>query len=144
MHTSPDPASGPFEPVPATGGGTPPSACSGNRFRGCSSRQTTAVLLLVFGGFLLPVVGWLLGLALWIPARGWSVRAKMAGVLVWPVAALGLTVTSAATYWLVLPLGDPLSAIATSLFLLVPSSWFLLLLLAAWALLGACNRGARR
>jgi hypothetical protein len=101
-------------------------------------------VLLVFGGFLLPVVGWLLGLALWIPARGWSVRAKTAGVLVWPVTALGLTVTSAATYWLILPLGDPLSAIATSLFLLVPSSWFLLLLLAAWTLLGACDRRTRR
>ncbi|WP_275461613.1 hypothetical protein [Streptomyces noursei] len=105
--------------------------------RGCTPAQTTAVVLLVFGGFLLPVVGWLIGLAVWLPARGWNGRAKVAGALVWPLAALVVILTSAVAYWLVLPLGDPVSSVATSLFLLVPGSWLVLLLLATWALLGA-------
>ncbi|MFD7499338.1 hypothetical protein ACFV8T_45110 [Streptomyces sp. NPDC059832] len=126
MNRTPPPA--PDAPAPAV-----PRTSA----RGCTPAQTTAVVLLVFGGFLLPVVGWLIGLAVWLPARGWSGRAKVAGALVWPLAALVVILTSAVAYWLVLPLGDPVSSVATSLFLLVPGSWLVLLLLAAWALLGA-------
>ncbi|MFB7637065.1 hypothetical protein ACFC0M_39800 [Streptomyces sp. NPDC056149] len=115
----------------------PAPAVARTCLRGCTLAQTTAVVLLVFGGFLLPVVGWLIGLAVWLPARGWSGRAKVAGALVWPLAALVVILTSAVAYWLVLPLGDPVSSVATSLFLLVPGSWLVLLLLATWALLGA-------
>ncbi|QHC27260.1 hypothetical protein GR130_30365 [Streptomyces sp. GS7] len=95
------------------------------------------MLLVVFGGYILPVAGWLIGAVIWLATPGWSARVKTAGLLVWPLSTLGLVATSAATYWLILPLGDPVSSIATSLFLLVPSSWFLLLLTAAWMLLGA-------
>ncbi|MGD3112168.1 hypothetical protein [Streptomyces sp. YGL11-2] len=105
--------------------------------RGRSRRQACAVLLVVFGGYILPVVGWLIGAVIWLVTPGWSARVKTAGLLVWPLSTLGLVATSAATYWLILPLGDPVASIATSLFLLVPSSWFLLLLTAAWMLLGA-------
>ncbi|MCX4400116.1 hypothetical protein OG887_42965 (plasmid) [Streptomyces sp. NBC_00053] len=126
MNHTPSPApDGPAPAVPRTSA------------RGCTPAQTTVVVLLVFGGFLLPVVGWLIGLAVWLPARGWSGRAKVAGALVWPLAALVVILTSAVAYWLVLPLGDPVSSVATSLFLLVPGSWLVLLLLATWALLGA-------
>ncbi|MGG7569488.1 hypothetical protein [Streptomyces sirii] len=97
------------------------------------------MLLLIFGGYLLPVAGWLIGSVLWLLTPGWNARTKTAGLLVWPLCTLGLVATSAATYWLILPLGDPVSSIATSLFLLVPSSWFLLLLTAAWTLLGAAG-----
>ncbi|WP_432000875.1 hypothetical protein [Streptomyces sioyaensis] len=100
------------------------------------------MLLLIFGGFLLPVAGWLIGSVIWLLTPGWSARAKAAGLLVWPLCTLGLVATSAAAYWLILPLGDPVSSVVTSLFLLVPSSWFLLLLTAAWTLLGA--QGAPR
>ncbi|MFE3649569.1 hypothetical protein ACFXO2_17355 [Streptomyces sp. NPDC059152] len=126
MNRTPHPA--PERPAPAV---------PRTSVRGCTPAQTTAVVLLVFGGFLLPVVGWLIGLAVWLPARGWSGRAKVAGALVWPLAALVVILTSAVAYWLVLPLGDPVSSVATSLFLLVPGSWLVLLLLATWALLGA-------
>ncbi|MFE3772144.1 hypothetical protein [Streptomyces sp. NPDC059122] len=126
MNRTPPPA--PERPAPAV---------PRTSVRGCTPAQTTAVVLLVFGGFLLPVVGWLIGLAVWLPARGWSARAKVAGALVWPLAALVVILTSAVAYWLVLPLGDPVSSVATSLFLLVPGSWLVLLLLATWALLGA-------
>ncbi|AIA07510.1 hypothetical protein ACFU90_06095 [Streptomyces noursei] len=122
-------------PLPAPDGPVP--AVPRTSVRGCTPAQTTAVVLLVFGGFLLPVVGWLIGLAVWLPARGWSGRAKVAGALVWPLAALVVILTSAVAYWLVLPLGDPVSSVATSLFLLVPGSWLVLLLLVTWALLGA-------
>ncbi|WP_244943084.1 hypothetical protein [Streptomyces inhibens] len=107
--------------------------------RGRSRRQVCAVLLVVFGGYILPVAGWLIGGVVWLVTPGWSARVKTAGLLVWPLCTLGLVATSAATYWLILPLGDPVSSIATSLFLLVPSSWFLLLLTAAWMLLGATS-----
>ncbi|MGW5119971.1 hypothetical protein ACWEQ8_31700 [Streptomyces noursei] len=122
-------------PLPSPDGPAP--AVPRTSVRGCTPAQTTAVVLLVFGGFLLPVVGWLIGLAVWLPARGWSGRAKVAGALVWPLAALVVILTSAVAYWLVLPLGDPVSSVATSLFLLVPGSWLVLLLLVTWALLGA-------
>ncbi|MCE4942692.1 hypothetical protein ACFCXR_12695 [Streptomyces noursei] len=122
-------------PLPSPDGPAP--AAPRTSVRGCTPAQTTAVVLLVFGGFLLPVVGWLIGLAVWLPARGWSGRAKAAGALVWPLAALVVILTSAVAYWLVLPLGDPVSSVATSLFLLVPGSWLVLLLLVTWALLGA-------
>ncbi|MFF7408103.1 hypothetical protein [Streptomyces lydicus] len=126
MNRTPPPApDGPAPAVPRTS------------VRGCTPAQTTAVVLLIFGGFLLPVVGWLIGLAVWLPARGWSGRARVAGALVWPLAALVVILTSAVAYWLVLPLGDPVSSVATSLFLLVPGSWLVLLLLVTWALLGA-------
>ncbi|AJC53625.1 hypothetical protein GZL_01021 [Streptomyces sp. 769] len=97
------------------------------------------MLLVVFGGYILPVAGWLIGGVVWLVTPGWGARVKAAGLLVWPLCTLGLVATSAATYWLILPLGDPVSSIATSLFLLVPSSWFLLLLTAAWTLLGAAS-----
>lgn len=112
-------------------------AAPGTGLRGRSRRQVVAVLLLIFGGFLLPVAGWLIGSVIWLLTPGWSARAKTAGLLVWPLCTLGLVATSAAAYWLILPLGDPVSSVVTSLFLLVPSSWFLLLLTAAWTLLGA-------
>ncbi|MEU8925381.1 hypothetical protein AB0D10_31360 [Kitasatospora sp. NPDC048545] len=102
-----------------------------------SRRQVVAVLLVVFGGYLLPVVGWLIGAIVWLLVPGWTRASKIAGMLVWPLCTLGLVVTSAAAYWLVLPLGDPVSSVITSLFLLVPSSWFLVLVVAAWSLLKA-------
>ncbi|MBO1419664.1 hypothetical protein J0670_34300 [Streptomyces sp. FH025] len=94
-------------------------------------------MLVVFGGYLLPVVGWLIGAVVWLLAPGWTRGSKIAGMLIWPLCTLGLVVTSAAAYWLVLPIGDPVSSVITSLFLLVPSSWFLVLLVAAWSLLKA-------
>ncbi|GGU93983.1 hypothetical protein GCM10010211_71270 [Streptomyces albospinus] len=108
--------------------------------RAYSSREAFAVVALVFGGYLLPVAGYLIGGLIWVLTPGWRTRVKVAGLLVWPLCTLALIATSAVTYWLVLPLGDPYSSIATSLFLLVPSSWFLVLLTAAWMLLVSRGR----
>lgn len=46
--------------------------------------EAITVFLLLIGGVLLPVVGWLLGAAMLLGSRRWSMRDKLAGLLVWP------------------------------------------------------------
>lgn len=42
------------------------------------------VFLLLVGGVILPVVGWLLGAVMLIGSRTWSLRDKLVGLAVWP------------------------------------------------------------
>jgi hypothetical protein len=60
----------------------------GTGLRGRSRRQVVAVLLLIFGGYLLPVAGWLIGSVIWLLTPGWNARAKTAGLLVWSSSCL--------------------------------------------------------
>ncbi|SHG85100.1 hypothetical protein [Streptoalloteichus hindustanus] len=93
------------------------------------------VLLVLFGGFLLPVVGWLVGVAALWSRRCWDVRVKLVGTLVWPMSALLVAGISIAWYGLLFPLRAPLSSVGTSVFLLVPQSWLVaLLLVGRWLL----------
>nr|BFE99563.1 hypothetical protein GCM10020241_12390 [Streptoalloteichus tenebrarius] len=93
------------------------------------------VLAVVFGGFLLPIVGWLAGVvALWA-RRSWDLRAKLVGTFVWPLTALLVAGISGVWYWVLFPLRAPLSSVGTSIFLLVPQSWLVaLLLVGRWLL----------
>jgi hypothetical protein len=46
--------------------------------------EAVTVFLLLVGGVLLPVVGWLLGAVMLVGSSRWSARDKLAGLLVWP------------------------------------------------------------
>ncbi|GGM43532.1 hypothetical protein GCM10012275_13130 [Longimycelium tulufanense] len=86
----------------------------------------------------MPVVGWVVGVvALWT-RHCWNLRTKVLATLVWPLSALLISGFSALWYWLLLPLKAPYSSLGTSLFLLVPNSWLVaLLLVGRWLYLTA-------
>ncbi len=46
--------------------------------------EAVTIFLLLAGGVILPVVGWLLGAVMLVGSRRWSVRDKLIGLLVWP------------------------------------------------------------
>ncbi|MEU6696286.1 hypothetical protein [Pseudonocardia sp. NPDC046786] len=46
------------------------------------------VLMLMLGGFVLPVVGWLAGVAMLWTGRAWTVGEKWLGTLVWPAVVV--------------------------------------------------------
>jgi hypothetical protein len=46
--------------------------------------EAITVFLLLVGGVLLPVVGWLIGATMLLASSRWSIRDKLAGLLVWP------------------------------------------------------------
>jgi hypothetical protein len=48
------------------------------------AREVFAVILLLFGGLVLPLVGWLAGVGLLLSSPLWSGRQKLLGILVWP------------------------------------------------------------
>ena len=48
------------------------------------AREVFAVILLLFGGLVLPLVGWLVGVGLLLSSPLWSGRQKLLGILVWP------------------------------------------------------------
>lgn len=47
-------------------------------------REVFALLLLVLGGFPVPILGWFVGLGLLIWSPLWNTRQKLLGALVWP------------------------------------------------------------
>lgn len=58
------------------------------------------VLLLILGGFVVPVVGWFAGVVMLWAGTGWSAGEKWIGTLVWP-AVVGLPLaTLALAGWL--------------------------------------------
>ncbi|MBN9759268.1 hypothetical protein Ae406Ps2_3458c [Pseudonocardia sp. Ae406_Ps2] len=73
------------------------------------------VLMLMLGGFVLPVVGWLAGVVMLWTGRSWTVGEKWLGTLVWPgivavpalVLAVGLAVPSepGAGHWAIIVAG---------------------------------------
>lgn len=46
--------------------------------------DAVTVLLLLAGGVILPVAGWLVGAAMLLGSRSWTSRDKLAGLLIWP------------------------------------------------------------
>ena len=48
------------------------------------AHEVFAVILILFGGFVFPLVGWLVGVGLLLSSPLWSGRQKLLGVLVWP------------------------------------------------------------
>lgn len=48
------------------------------------AREVFAVILILVGGLVLPVVGWLVGVGLLLSSPLWSGRQKLLGILVWP------------------------------------------------------------
>jgi hypothetical protein len=57
--------------------------------------DAVTVFLLLAGGVILPVVGWLVGAVMLLASRRWTLRDKLAGLLVWPgglLLAVGLIV----------------------------------------------------
>jgi hypothetical protein len=56
------------------------------------AREWAAIPLLLVGGVILPVVGWLVGVYLLWTSRVWSTRDKLLGTLVLPGGWIGVTV----------------------------------------------------
>jgi hypothetical protein len=57
--------------------------------------HAVTVFLLLVGGVILPVAGWLIGAAMLLGSRRWTLRDKLAGLLVWPgglAVAVGLII----------------------------------------------------
>jgi len=57
--------------------------------------DAVTVFLLLAGGVLVPVVGWVAGAVMLLASRRWTLRDKLAGLLVWPgglAVAVGLIV----------------------------------------------------
>jgi len=57
--------------------------------------DAVTVFLLLVGGVIVPVAGWLAGAVMLLASRRWTLRDKLAGLLVWPgglLLAVGLIV----------------------------------------------------
>ena len=57
--------------------------------------DAVTVFLLLAGGVIVPVVGWVAGAVMLLASRRWTLRDKLAGLLVWPgglAVAVGLIV----------------------------------------------------
>jgi hypothetical protein len=71
---------------------TPPTT---SRTSGQRRYDVVTVALLMVGGLLLPVLGWLVGAALLWSGPRWSTRDKLLGTLVWPLGPGGLVLVFA-------------------------------------------------
>lgn len=57
--------------------------------------DAVTVFLLLVGGVIVPVAGWVVGAVMLLASRRWTTRDKLAGLLVWPgglAVAVGLVV----------------------------------------------------
>jgi HAAS domain-containing protein len=73
-------------------------------------RETAAVLLLPFGGVVIPIAGWFVGVYLLWSSPAWSVREKLVGTLVVPFGTLGPLLLVSRSPWYALLLALPLSS----------------------------------
>ena len=73
-------------------------------------REAGAILLLVVGGIVAPVIGWFVGVALLWSSKAWTPRHKLLGTLVVPGGLLlPVLLLSLQTGWTLLPwVGVPL------------------------------------
>ncbi|RZT84790.1 hypothetical protein EV383_1646 [Pseudonocardia sediminis] len=78
------PAASPITPAAASPG---PAVRVGGR-TSASNYDVVTVLLLLLGGFLAPVVGWLAGVVMLWTGRSWSTGERLLGTLVAPVLAV--------------------------------------------------------
>ena len=52
-------------------------------------REIAAIILVLFGGVIIPIAGWFVGLYFLWSSPVWTVRMKLAATLLWPWGALG-------------------------------------------------------
>jgi hypothetical protein len=74
------------EEIVAAAGGRPAVGQSGSR---PGAQEIIAVILLLIGGVVVPLIGWVAGVVLLWSSRHWSVRDKLLGTLVWPFGLAG-------------------------------------------------------
>jgi uncharacterized membrane protein len=75
------PGSPAWSGAPGSGAGHPAAAAQPGR---AGALELAAVLFLLLGGIVIPVVGWFIGVVLlWVSPR-WTKRDKLLGTLVWP------------------------------------------------------------
>jgi hypothetical protein len=72
-------------------------------------RETAAVLLLLFGGVVIPIAGWFVGVYLLWSSTAWSVPEKLAGTVVLPLGTLGPLLLVGRSPWYALLLVPPLA-----------------------------------
>jgi hypothetical protein len=72
-------------------------------------RETAAVLLLPFGGVVIPIAGWFVALYLLWSSPAWRVSDKVLGTLVFPFGALGPLVLVSRSPWYAFLLVPPLA-----------------------------------
>ncbi|MDN5914298.1 MAG: hypothetical protein L0I76_04195 [Pseudonocardia sp.] len=76
-----------------------PAAPSPEAARHDETYDVATVLVLMLGGFVIPVVGWIAGVVMMWANQRWSTGAKWLGTLIWPavvaVPLLGLFVAGA-------------------------------------------------
>jgi hypothetical protein len=72
-------------------------------------RETAAVLLLPFGGVVIPIAGWFVGVYLLWSSPAWTVPEKIVGTLVFPCGTLGPFLLVGRSPWYALLLAPPLA-----------------------------------
>jgi len=72
--------SGPLWPAGMAAGGPPPQPASDRP----GALEIAAVILLLIGGLVVPIVGWLVGVVLLWVSRHWRTSDKLLGTFVWP------------------------------------------------------------
>ncbi|GIH20024.1 HAAS signaling domain-containing protein [Rugosimonospora africana] len=72
--------------VAADQSGARPSAGAGGGGGGGLAYDTATVLVLLLGGFVIPVLGWIAGVVMLWNGPRWDARHKWAGTLIWPAA----------------------------------------------------------
>lgn len=61
---------------------------SAGRTGGDQAYDVVAVLVLLIGGFVIPVLGWIAGVVMLWNGPRWTVREKWTGTLIWPIAII--------------------------------------------------------
>jgi hypothetical protein len=98
VRTAADPAFGdlagrrpPYDALgghPAVGypaaGGNPAAALPPQAGRGAGAHEIITVVLLLVGGIVVPVIGWVVGVVLLWSSPRWQTKDKLLGTLVWP------------------------------------------------------------
>ncbi|MEQ3551065.1 hypothetical protein WIS52_11335 [Pseudonocardia nematodicida] len=99
------------------------------------------VLMLMLGGFVLPVVGWLAGVVMLWTGRAWTVGEKVLGTLVWPLV---VAIPVAAVFLLGGPLGGPLDGDPAIRLTVLGVAALIALILLPWTFVTLLCAGRRR
>jgi len=91
------PAGSPAWPgAPGSAAGHPAAAAAPPGRAGAGALELAAVLFLLLGGIVIPVLGWFVGVVLlWLSPR-WTAKDKLLGTLVWPGGLLAPALLAAA------------------------------------------------
>lgn len=72
----------------AAAAATESGAPTGDKTGGEQAYDVVAVLVLLLGGFVIPVLGWIAGVVMLWNGPRWTAREKWTGTLIWPVAII--------------------------------------------------------